>query len=62
MLQGKGGKRDPSAAATPDDESILRDRYHEDVTEAIQMEEEEAKGKKGGKGGRKKYRQATQDR
>ena len=57
MLQGKGGKRDPS-----DDESILRDRYHEDVTEAIQMEEEEAKGKKGGKGGRKKYRQATQDR
>lgn len=42
----------------------MRDRYHEDVTEAIQMEEEEANARGGGKKGkgRKKYRQATQDR
>ena len=41
----------------------MRDRYHEDVTEAIQMEEEEANARGGKKGkGRKKYRQATQDR
>ena len=58
----KGGKK--AASDNADDESsFVRDRYHEDVTEAIQMEEEEANARGGKKGkGRKKYRQATQDR
>ena len=56
----KGGKKSKPES---DDESFVRDRYHEDVTEAIQMEEDEANARGGKKGkGRKKYRQASKDR
>ena len=54
-----------AAAASPilDDESFVLDRYHEDVTVAIQMEEDEANGRgDGGKKGRRKYRQDSRYR